>query len=381
MVSPHLLSGGGTWDGVDASRIASIDNDINDHSDAEEVIQEEASTNERLLCTAFVSFMSFALVQLSFAVVAGSQAMVGDAAAMIVDALTYLFNWVAERRKNHLDSLVHGLNNPARTRRKMELHMEIIPPLVSVVTLVIVIVLVLKRSVHILLLDRHRSRDQQGNPNVGLMMIFSVLNLFLDALNVYCFAQANHLTGYSVSRSDEDDEQYTNGNDLNHRHHRTKQRYRELDAQTNDRLDDSGLELPNRLSSPMEHCGNGDSVTTSRPSHAASADEHGAPDGLFRRREGQHSHHHHANLNMCSAFTHVFADTLRSIAVIVAAAVAEIFPSAVTPEEADSAAAVIVSIMILLSLIPLVQGLLMSLSELQAIRYEEKSDAMFSIPR
>jgi Co/Zn/Cd efflux system component len=363
---------------ADATRSTSSDHDISYRIDAEEIAQEEASKNERLLCTAFVSFLSFALVQLSFAVVAGSQAMTGDAAAMIVDALTYLFNWVAERRKNHLDSLVAGRSNPARTRRKLELQMEIIPPFVSVVTLVIVIVLVLRKSIHILLLDRHRSRSQQGNPNVGLMMIFSVLNLFLDALNVYCFAQASHLTGYSVSNSDEDDEERTNGDDPNHRHHRTKQSYRELDAQTNDGLDDAGLELPDRPSPPIEYRNSeyGDSVLTSRPSHASSAGEDGAPDGLFRR-EGQHGH---ANLNMCSAFTHVFADTLRSVAVIVAAGFAEIFPSAVTHEEADSSAAVVVSVMILLSLIPLLKGLLLSLSELQAIRAAERSDAMFSIP-
>jgi Co/Zn/Cd efflux system component len=363
-------------------RSTSTNREASEYSDSADIIQEEDTTNERLLCTAFVSFMSFALVELSFAVVAGSQAMMGDAAAMIVDALTYLFNWVAERRKTDLDSLVLGMNNPVRTRRKLELHTEIIPPLVSVATLIVVIVLVLRRSIHILILDRHRSRDQQGNPNVGLMMIFSVLNLFLDGLNVACFARANHLAGFSVASDDDEEEetdvQCTNLSDPNHRRHRTKQNYRQLDGQTSDGLDDSGLELSNVQSSAHEYhiSDNGNTCIVSRPSHISPPVEHGGPDGLFRR--GQHEH---ANLNMCSAFTHVFADTLRSVAVIVAAGVAEAFPSTVTPEEADATAAVVVSAMILLSLIPLLQGLYRSLSELQAIQSEEKAESVMSIPR
>ena len=80
------------------------------------------------------------------------------------------------------------------------------------------------------------------------------------------------------------------------------------------------------------------------------------------------------NLNMCSAYTHVFADTLRSIAVIIAAIVAELVPS-ITPEVADSTAAIIVSILILLSLVPLGQGLINSCQELRTIYREEKFDS------
>jgi Co/Zn/Cd efflux system component len=79
----------------------------------------------------------------------------------------------------------------------------------------------------------------------------------------------------------------------------------------------------------------------------------------------------------CSAYTHVFADTLRSIAVIIATIIALIVKS-VTPEEADASAAVVVSILILLSLIPLFQGLKQSLEEFFAIRAEEQSEQMFA---
>jgi Co/Zn/Cd efflux system component len=73
---------------------------------------------------------------------------------------------------------------------------------------------------------------------------------------------------------------------------------------------------------------------------------------------------------------HVFADTLRSIAVIVAAVVAKLVDE-VTPEEADAAAAVVVSVLILLSLIPLFHGMIQTSSELRAIRAEESSESMF----
>jgi Co/Zn/Cd efflux system component len=71
------------------------------------------------------------------------------------------------------------------------------------------------------------------------------------------------------------------------------------------------------------------------------------------------------------------ADTCRSIAVIIAAIIAVVVEN-VTPEEADASAAVVVSILILLSLLPLFQGLLQSLKELSGIRAEEHSERMFS---
>jgi Co/Zn/Cd efflux system component len=72
----------------------------------------------------------------------------------------------------------------------------------------------------------------------------------------------------------------------------------------------------------------------------------------------------------------VFADTLRSIAVIIASALAELVEG-VTPEEADATAAIVVSGLILLSLLPLFRGLALTFSELRAIRAEESSEKMF----
>lgn len=73
------------------------------------------------------------------------------------------------------------------------------------------------------------------------------------------------------------------------------------------------------------------------------------------------------NLNMCSAWTHVFADTLRSVAVLFSAGFAYLFPRIISPFQADSLGAIVVSIIILLSLVPLVQGLFLTARKIQAI--------------
>jgi Co/Zn/Cd efflux system component len=65
---------------------------------------------------------------------------------------------------------------------------------------------------------------------------------------------------------------------------------------------------------------------------------------------------------------------LRSIAVLVAALISQLVEE-VTPEEADAAAAVVVSALILLSLIPLCNGLLLSARELRLLQAEEKGDS------
>ena len=53
-------------------------------------------------CTAFVSFMTFSILQMTAAIFAGSEALVGDSAAMMVDALTYLLNWYDKNGLMHI---------------------------------------------------------------------------------------------------------------------------------------------------------------------------------------------------------------------------------------------------------------------------------------
>ncbi|KAL3920894.1 MAG: hypothetical protein SGARI_006826, partial [Bacillariaceae sp.] len=82
--------------------------------------------------------------------------------------------------------------------------------------------------------------------------------------------------------------------------------------------------------------------------------------------EQQQDEEEPSNLNMCSAYTHVFADTLRSLAVILASLLAE-FTSTVTSEVADSTAAVVVSALIMLSLLPLFGGMVQTFAALKRV--------------
>lgn len=73
-----------------------------------------------------------------------------------------------------------------------------------------------------------------------------------------------------------------------------------------------------------------------------------------------------ANTNMCSAYTHVLADTLRSIAVIVTASVSMSIES-VNGTISDAWAAIGVSIIIFFSIIPLCRGLKQKFFQLRAL--------------
>jgi len=64
---------------------------------------------------------------------------------------------------------------------------------------------------------------------------------------------------------------------------------------------------------------------------------------------------------------------VRSIAVLIAAVLGE-YIDAITPEVADAAAAVVVSGIILIALLPLLSGMLRTGFELYAIRREEASE-------
>ena len=173
--------------------------------------EDERPSNERLLLIAFVTFATFTMFQTGAAFIAGSEAMMGDSGAMFVDAITYLFNLVAERRKSRFEEYyqepehlsggdaVRRAKLKQRTKRKLILRMELIPPLISVATLLCVTAFVLHGSLRMILLDTHRDRSEQGDPNLSLMLAFSCLNLLLDLVNVFCFARAKRLFGYATS--------------------------------------------------------------------------------------------------------------------------------------------------------------------------------------
>lgn len=78
------------------------------------------------------------------------------------------------------------------------------------------------------------------------------------------------------------------------------------------------------------------------------------------------------NINMCSAYTHVIADTFRSIAVMVASVISSVTDK-VSSEEADAYAAIAVCVIIFLTTCPLLNGLKGRINELRALKQANRS--------
>jgi Co/Zn/Cd efflux system component len=154
-------------------------------------------TNEYVLNVAFFSFVGFMCVQAIFALIANSKAMLADSEAMSVDAFTYLFNLWAERikKKPHYSEHEFGvslelLNHQQELRR---LYLELIPPAISVATLIMVTVFTLRDAIQTVYGEESGQEDE--DVDIPIMLFFSGLNLLLDVVNVTCFARAESAFG------------------------------------------------------------------------------------------------------------------------------------------------------------------------------------------
>ncbi|KAL7493535.1 hypothetical protein ACHAWT_002484 [Skeletonema menzelii] len=328
--------------------------------------KEATSTpsNVYLLNVAFYSFALFALGQMFVAVlVAKSQAMVGDSSAMVIDSLTYLFNSYAEKIKNkslkesvddNLSAAEKELRRLERTRQRLWL--EILPPLCSVMTLIVLTIYIIIDAYNTLTGPYYEDGENE-EPNIGVMFFFSALNLGLDIMNVTCFARAKHAFGFAVI--DKDRHRYVLAYDGSLHNEMADSMKREQSE-----VDFAGLQTDQEDNSPENYC----SISEDKKSDAAhilpSVEEEEKSDDI--------------NLNMCSAYTHVFADTLRSTAVLIAAGLSYCL-NVGEPPFVDAVAALAVSIIILLSLGPLLNGIihaaeqLKQLSKLKNTRFSQVS--------
>ena len=317
----------------------------------------DTPSNEYVLNVAFVSFLGFLLVQVVFALIAHSQAMLADSAAMAVDAFTYLFNLAAERIKKRPmpeDDSVPDIVLKRRKKRQV-LYLEIVPPLISVTTLIVVSVVVLADAVETIirrLTNVEANKDGDDMPNAWIMFLFSLTNLALDVLNVTCFAKAkdfgffmlHHLFGYGKTTDSGEEGQPK-------------------------RVTSHGIEMePPSESTRL--------VPKEEQFHVEEMIEE-KKDDTFRSEQPIDPYYEEvqrtANLNMCSAYTHVVADTLRSVAVVIAASLATIF-DCIPPDVADATGAIVVSIIIAISLGPLLAGLFDAWSELAKLGDEERKE-------
>jgi len=98
-------------------------------------------------------------------------------------------------------------------------------------------------------------------------------------------------------------------------------------------------------------------------------DNHKCDEDTCSEEDSEESNDILINLNMCSAYTHVMADTLRSAAVLIASGIACSFDQ-ISPTMADASGAIIVSIIIAISLGPLLIGLVQIFHDIRAVRRE-----------
>jgi Co/Zn/Cd efflux system component len=176
---------------------------------------EDKPSNEELLTLAFVSFLTFTISQTVAGLVADSSALIVDASAMAIDSFTYGFNLIAERMKNRIEAHISYKEQPShnlteeeferrleRSKRKLTLQLEIVPPIVSILTLVIVTSIILKESIDELQVDvKEEDEDPdhlQSNPNMNVMLVFSSLNLLVDLVNVLFFTQSDNVFGFQT---------------------------------------------------------------------------------------------------------------------------------------------------------------------------------------
>jgi hypothetical protein len=134
--------------------------------------------------------------------------MLADSEAMMVDALTYLFNLMAERIKNQPLTDGERRLSPSRCHYQRELrrlYLELIPPSISVLTLLVVTCLTIREASETLRTSSEDEEEQGEGDSVSLpiMMTFSAANLLLDIVNVTCFARANLNFGLETVRREQ----------------------------------------------------------------------------------------------------------------------------------------------------------------------------------
>eukprot|EP00588_Corethron_pennatum_P021326 CAMPEP_0194312836 /NCGR_PEP_ID=MMETSP0171-20130528/9766_1 /TAXON_ID=218684 /ORGANISM="Corethron pennatum, Strain L29A3" /LENGTH=317 /DNA_ID=CAMNT_0039067537 /DNA_START=200 /DNA_END=1153 /DNA_ORIENTATION=+ len=286
-------------------------------------------SNELLLYIAFISFVIFTIIQtvVSFTV-AHSAAMQADCAAMAVDAATYGLNLWAERKKKKYISMDDGTEGGLIRTHRSILLLEFYTPALSIIVLLSLTVFVTSESLRTLFPNTFPGGDSEESPNARLMLIFSILNLVLDFINVFFFACAGNLFGFMPLRN-KSSQKVTEGS---------------LDV-TEESTEEEGI--------------GGNAMDGERNK------KHELGDISITLSKIQSR----GNMNMCSAYTHIVADTLRSIAVILAAICVLFFD--VDDSKADATAALVVSFIIILNIVPLLKGLYSVLKILRRLSIQE----------
>ncbi len=355
------------------------------------------------------------ILQGSFSIIAKSEAMMADTMAMSVDAFTYLFNLGAEHLKHRhikVDKSDKVSNHEsARRRKSFRLYLEFIPPLLSVTALIVVSIQALREATHTIMIS-YQSRDRvedasEDTPNINMMLCFSALNLLLDIFNVTCFAKADNFSIIGMdnlgkiklqddSKNEDDTDDLSADGEHSAYNNDLQIPYLDIESGTNIVTERNQLLQNGSHNSNNSHYGSNELSVISMTS-ASISNENMLQDEKYSNicqsitnkmisddiSEGLDDNDsdindlseesRELNLNMCSAYTHVMADTLRSIAVLVAATLAY-FIKAIDPSIADACASIVVSMIIAISLGPLLAGLIETWKEIVKLKRETQAN-------
>ncbi len=251
-------------------------------------------TNQTVLMITCVSFFVFVVAEIVGAIAGNSWSLLGDAAAMSIDVISYLTNMIAERIK---------AKNGGDISPATQLILEVIIPGFSVTALIGVTIYVTIGAVSDIV-----NKPANDEVDIFMLWLFSSLNAVVDVISAYMF--------------------YAKGKEVF---------YESMDNAFDSGIDLVGPDSKHSMNAPVNAPGEdgpgGGSGLDVRPPHSVSTIAGGK------------------NLNMISAFTHVGGDTLRTISVFIAAAVATFtgYPGYLC----DAWAAVVVSVTIVLMVIPL----------------------------
>ena len=232
-----------------------------------------------------------------------SLSLLGDSAAMSVDVFTYFTNMYAERVKSR--------SKNGQIDKTTRFLIEALVPMISVSALIGVSIYITIEAVDIIQAYKDGSQSKDDDQvNVLFLYGFAGANLLVDLLSAFMF----YKKGESV---------FHDPNDVMYIRKRSTSISKSID----------------RTRSKSKEGRAAAALLFLHGGHTHSTDQAGERNPIKK------------NLNMISAFTHVWCDTLRTISVFVAAIVAS--TTTVSSTLCDAWASIAVSITIFLFIIPL----------------------------
>jgi Co/Zn/Cd efflux system component len=256
-------------------------------------------TNQVLLEVSVTLFMLFAVSELTGAMFSGSLSLLGDSVSMIVDVLSYISGIYVEWYKTN-----HG-----RFTKWSRINVEVVIPSLSMLSLIGVTLYITIDAVKVLL-----HPPTVNDVNVDYLYSYAAANLLVDLIVSFLF--------------------FFRGTDIFQEPSSVP--VLSLDTSVNfDDPDDEFGHLDDILDFPLK---------SEKVDHANSKSL-SALSNLFFVDTANHGGDQKANLNMISAFTHVFGDTLRTISMFVAALISTL--SGIDGDICDAWAAIIVALSIL----------------------------------